>query len=348
MSKEMEIRKVLQTVIDPLTHKDIVGANLIQGLNVTPQGQVNIVLDVNTEYMKAGAELKETIVKKLKSLEGVTDVQVILTAQRKPKAHNPSKLPIPNIKHIIAVGSGKGGVGKSTIAVNLACAMTTMGLRVGLLDADIYGPSIPRLVGSQEKPTSDNNKTINPITIHNLKTISMGFMMAENTPAIWRGPMVQTAFLQMLRQVNWGDLDILVIDLPPGTGDIQLTLVQNVLLSGVIIVSTPQDLALVDARRGLEMFRSVDVPILGLIENMSYFECPHCSGRSEIFHHGNVRAEAKAIGVPLLCEIPLRMNIREVSEIGQPLVYSYPHSKESEIFNTLSKNVWKKINSKLL
>jgi ATP-binding protein involved in chromosome partitioning len=343
MSLEFQVLEILKTFMDPFSQKDIVSAGVMQGLQVSSVGKVTFILDINTEFMQQGMKLREEAETRVRALPGVSDVQITLTAQRKPKVNTLVKTGLPGVKHILAVASGKGGVGKSTTAVNLACALQTMGLKVGILDGDIYGPSLPRLLGIKEKPTSDDGKIINPLEAHHLKCMSMGFMMSETTPAIWRGPMVQTAFLQMLRQVKWGELDALIIDLPPGTGDVQLTLAQSVLLSGAIIVSTPQDLALIDARKGLEMFLTVDVPVLGFVENMSYFICPHCEGRSDIFEHGGVHREAQALGVPLLAEIPLHMVIRETSEQGTPLVMAYPQSAEALIYQSLAKKIWEKI-----
>ena len=279
MTLETQIMKALKTLTNPMSQRDIVSEKMIQGFQVTSAGRVSFILEVSTEYMKEGVKLKEKAESLLKEIPGVSDVQIALTAERKPKAHNPSQASIPGVRYIVAVASGKGGVGKSTTAVNLACALHTRGLRVGILDADIYGPSLPRLIGLSQKPTSTDGRTMSPIEAHGLKCMSLGFMIAEKMPAIWRGPMAQSAFQQMLRQVNWGDLDVLVIDMPPGTGDVHLTLAQNVLVSGAIIVSTPQDLALVDARKGLEMFLKVNIPVLGFVENMSYFICPHCQER---------------------------------------------------------------------
>lgn len=340
MLLESQITDALKTLINPLSKQDIVSSKVVQGLSITASGKVSFALEVNTEFMNEGIKLKDQATSLLTKISGVTSVQIALTAQRKPKVNNPTKQGIPGVKHIIAVGSGKGGVGKSTTAVNLACALKLMDLKVGILDGDIYGPSLPRLLGIQERPTSDDNKTINPIEVYGMKCMSMGFMMAEKMPVIWRGPMIQAAFQQMLRQVKWDDLDVLVIDLPPGTGDVHLTLAQTVLLSGAIIVSTPQDLALVDARKGLEMFLKVDVPVLGFVENMSYFLCPHCKERSEIFEHGGVHKEAQALGVPLLAEIPLHMSIREASELGKPIVFSTGDSTEVKIYQLLARNVW--------
>lgn len=335
MPLESQVIAFLKTIHDPLSQEDIISSGMVQGLEITPAGKVSLILEIDTQYMKEGAKLKEKVESLLKKIPEVTDVQVILTAQRKVKIP-PAKEGLPHVRHIIAVASGKGGVGKSTTAVNLACALHQIGLKVGLLDGDIYGPSLPHLMGINQRPTSPDGKTMNPIQAHGIQCMSMGFMIGENMPAIWRGPMVQSAFRQMLRQVNWGDLDILVIDMPPGTGDIQLTLAQSVLVAGAIIVSTPQDLALLDARKGLEMFLKVNIPVLGLVENMSYFTCPHCHARSEIFEHGGVYKEAQNLGLPVLAEIPLHMAIRESSEKGIPIVLSDPQSPEAEAYKGLA------------
>ena len=223
---------------------------------------------------------------------------------------------IPGIAAVIAVASGKGGVGKSTTALNLALGLRDLGLRVGLLDADIYGPSVPRLTGIHEKPQLNDDRKMIPIERFGLAIMSIGFLVEEETAMIWRGPMVMSAITQMLRDVAWGTLDILVVDMPPGTGDAQLTLAQNVPLKGAIIISTPQDLSLIDARRGLAMFKKVNVPVLGIVENMSYFQCPQCGTRSDIFGHGGARLEAERLGVPFLGEIPLHMSIRATSDSG--------------------------------
>ena len=232
---------------------------------------------------------------------------------------------MPGVRHIIAVASGKGGVGKSTTAVNLALGLSSQGLRVGVLDADIYGPSLPRLLGVTSKPTAvPGSRVLNPIEAFGLKVMSMGFLVDETTAMIWRGPMVMTALQQMLREVAWGELDILVVDMPPGTGDAQLTLAQQTPLAGAVIVSTPQDLALIDARRGIAMFRKVNVPILGIVENMSHFQCPSCGARHDIFGHGGARDEATKLDVPFLGEVPLDQDLRERSDAGQPVVVSAP------------------------
>jgi len=246
---------------------------------------------------------------------------------------------IPGVSAVIAVASGKGGVGKSTTALNLALGLRDLGLRVGLLDADIYGPSVPRLTGIREKPQLNDQKKMIPIVRFGLAIMSIGFLVEEDTAMIWRGPMVMSAITQMLRDVAWGTLDVLVVDMPPGTGDAQLTLAQNVPLKGAVIISTPQDLSLIDARRGLAMFRKVDVPVLGIVENMSYFQCPHCGTRSDIFGHGGARHEAERLGVPFLGEIPLHMSIRTASDSGTPVVESEPDGPHAAIYRAIGQKV---------
>ncbi len=246
---------------------------------------------------------------------------------------------IPGVAAVIAVASGKGGVGKSTTALNLALGLRDLGLRVGLLDADIYGPSVPRLTGIREKPELNDERKMIPIQRFGLAVMSIGFLVEEDTAMIWRGPMVMSAITQMLRDVAWGTLDVLVVDMPPGTGDAQLTLAQNVPLKGAVIVSTPQDLSLIDARRGLAMFTKVNVPVLGIVENMSYFQCPHCGGRSDIFGHGGARHEAERLGVPFLGEVPLHMDIREKSDSGLPVAVSDPDGVHAKIYRDIAVRV---------
>jgi ATP-binding protein involved in chromosome partitioning len=263
-------------------------------------------------------------------------------------AHKPPQSPaspmskqseIPGVAAVIAVASGKGGVGKSTTALNLALGLRDLGLRVGLLDADIYGPSVPRLTGIHEKPKLNDDRKMIPIERFGLSIMSIGFLVEEDTAMIWRGPMVMSAITQMLRDVAWGTLDILVVDMPPGTGDAQLTLAQNVPLKGAVIISTPQDLSLIDARRGLAMFRKVNVPVLGIVENMSYFQCPECGTRSDIFGHGGARHEAERLGVPFLGEIPLHMSIRTTSDSGNPVVASEPDGPHAAIYRAIGTKV---------
>lgn len=283
------------------------------------------------------------------ALPGVAGAAVTLTSQpgtvtseRKPgpKAQAATaREAVAGIKHIIAVASGKGGVGKSTTACNLALALARLGLRVGVLDADIYGPSMPKLFAIQGKPRIVSGRTLAPMEGYGLKVMSIGFLVEEETPMIWRGPMVMGAIQQMLREVDWGELDILVVDMPPGTGDAQLTLAQAVPLAGAVIVSTPQDLALIDARRGVAMFRRVDVPILGIIENMSYFLCPSCGTRSDIFGHGGARHEAERIGIPFLGEVPLHIDIRERADSGLPIVATKPDGEHARTYLAIASQV---------
>ena len=239
---------------------------------------------------------------------------------------------------MVAVASGKGGVGKSTTAVNLALGLSAQGWRVGLLDADIYGPSAPRLFGLNKKPSVEDGKLL-PLEAHGVKIMSMGFLVDEKTPMVWRGPMVTQALMQMLNEVKWGELDAMIIDMPPGTGDVQLTIAQQAALSGAVIVSTPQDLALIDARRAVAMFQKVETPILGVIENMSYFQCPHCGGRSEIFAHGGARHDAERLSVPFLGEAPLDIRIRETSDAGHPIVSAEPNSPQAAVYLGLAAKI---------
>ena len=248
--------------------------------------------------------------------------------------------PVPGVKHIVAVASGKGGVGKSTVAVNIALGFQALGLKTGIMDADIYGPSQPRLLGISDKPKQAANKKLEPLESYGIKAMSMGFMVDEGTPIVWRGPMVVGALNQMLREVEWGDLDILVIDMPPGTGDVQLTIAQQVPLAGAVIVSTPQDLALIDARKGLAMFKKVSVPLLGIVENMSYFIAPDTGKRYDIFGHGGAKAEAEKIGVPFLGEVPLTIEVRETSDAGRPITATSPDSPSAQAFREIAAQAW--------
>lgn len=302
-------------------------SSFLEGFEITQDRRVIVTLMAAASDPEQLEGLRSEIERKISSVKHVAKAIVILTAQREVKppqfAHpkGPLKtgpLELPNIKRIIAVASGKGGVGKSTVSANLAVAFAQQGMKVGLLDADIYGPSVPRLMGIRDqKPENQNGKLI-PLEKYGLKIMSMGFMVSEEAAMIWRGPMIQTALTQLLRDVDWGELDILVIDLPPGTGDAQLTLAQKVPVTGAVIVSTPQDLALIDARKAVEMFKKLSVPILGLIENMSYYKCINCGHEDHIFGHGGAQAEADKIGCPFLGEIPLDADIRKSADEGQP------------------------------
>jgi ATP-binding protein involved in chromosome partitioning len=260
-----------------------------------------------------------------------------------PPSRTSGKRGVPGIEAIIAVASGKGGVGKSTTAINLALGLAALGKKVGVLDADIYGPSMPRLLGIKGRPQTVDGKVLKPMENYGLKVMSMGFLVDEETPMIWRGPMVISALTQMLREVEWGELDVLVVDMPPGTGDAQLTMAQQVPLAGAVIVSTPQDLALIDARKGLNMFKKVDVPLLGIVENMSYFIAPDTGKRYDIFGHGGARKEAERLGVTFLGEVPLEMGIRESSDAGTPVVAAGPDGPEAKIYRDIAAKVWERL-----
>jgi ATP-binding protein involved in chromosome partitioning len=355
-----QVMTALGKVMDPDRQKDIVSLGMVSGVQVR-EGHVGFAIEVDPQRGPKLEPLRKAAEHAVERLDGVLSVTAVLTAETKagrggaqaapahghgPAAHGQSaggKALVPGVKTIVAVASGKGGVGKSTVAVNLALAFAANGRRVGLLDADIYGPSMPRMMGIAGKPQTRDGRLLEPMQNYGIKCMSMGFLVPEDTPMIWRGPMVMSAIQQMLRDVDWGELDILVVDLPPGTGDAQLTMAQQVPLSGAVIVSTPQDIALLDARKGLNMFRKVDVPVLGIIENMSYFLCPHCGERSEIFSHGGARREAEKLGTEFLGEIPLDIAIRETSDEGHPIVISQPETEHAKLFRAIAERLWTKL-----
>jgi ATP-binding protein involved in chromosome partitioning len=319
---------------------------------VATDGKVFFSITVDAGAVPAWEPVRKAAEAKVRALPGITSVMVALTGERAAGAAAPQPAnarPVPRevphaaaiggVTSIIAVASGKGGVGKSTVAVNLALGLKSLGLNIGLLDADIYGPSIPKLLGVSGRPETIGGTRLKPMEAFGLKLMSIGFLVEEETPMIWRGPMVMSAITQMLREVDWGMLDILVVDMPPGTGDAQLTMAQAVPLKGAVIVSTPQDLALIDARRGVAMFNKVNVPVLGIVENMSYFICPQCGTRSDIFGHGGARREAERLGLPFLGEVPLHMDIRETSDAGRPVVATDPGGAHAAIFRAIAERV---------
>ena len=358
---EDQVKHALSAINAPGNSADIVAAGMVSGLLVSGD-KVIFSLNVPADQAKAFEPVRLAAEQAVQALPGVSKVTAVMTAERKggpsptsqsasvqqPSAPGPAAAPagggssrkigVPGVSQIIAVASGKGGVGKSTTSINLALALSRLGKKVGILDADIYGPSLPRLVGVSQKPKS-NGRVISPIEAYGLKIMSMGFLVEEETPMIWRGPMVMSALTQMLREVAWGDLDVMVVDMPPGTGDAQLTMAQQVPLAGAVIVSTPQDIALIDARKGLNMFKKVEVPLLGIIENMSTFICPNCGTRSDIFGHGGARDEALRLGVPFLGEVPLHMDIRKTSDGGTPVVASMPDGPHAEAYVAIAQGV---------
>ena len=373
-----QVLEALRRIKGPDLEGNIVDLGLVSEIMIKDE-RVYFAITVPAERAAELEPLREAAQKIVSDVMGVAGVTAVLTAENqqassqspqmnggsnvhehprvkeaRARAHGnggapgpqqsarPAPANVPGVKHLIAIASGKGGVGKSTTAVNLALGFKAIGLNAGILDADIYGPSQPRLLGLSGEPQVDG-KTIKPMIGYGIKTMSMGFMVDEATPVIWRGPMVVQALNQMLRDVAWGDLDVLVIDMPPGTGDVQLTMAQQVPLSGAIIVSTPQDLALIDARKGLNMFRRVDVPVLGIIENMSYFECPKCGERSDIFGHGGAKDEADKLDIPFLGGVPLDLEVRVRSDSGKPITATLPDCLHAEIFRNLAAAAWSEL-----
>lgn len=360
---EQQVLDALGKITDPISGEDIVSAGMVRGLQMK-DGHVAFAIEVDPEHGPKMEPLRKEAEKTVHAMDGVLTATVVLTAEKAAdSAPPPQSQPVnpgaigtapqqtgnalPGVKSIIAVASGKGGVGKSTTAVNLALGLAAAGKKVGLMDADIYGPSMPRMMGITGQPVSNDGKNLEAMENYGIKVMSIGFLVEDDTPMIWRGPMVQSALEQMMRDVNWGELDVLVVDMPPGTGDAQLTMAQRVPLTGAVIVSTPQDIALLDARKGLNMFRKVDVPVFGIIENMSYFTCPHCGERSEIFAHGGARDEAERLGCDFLGEIPLHMDIRSTSDGGSPIVVSQPDSEHAKAYRAIALQVAEKIDSTL-
>ncbi|HVC61654.1 MAG TPA: Mrp/NBP35 family ATP-binding protein [Acetobacteraceae bacterium] len=359
------LREALRAIKDPASGFDIVAAGLVEGIEQRG-GLVQVSLLTDRAHAAAMEPVRREVESLLGRQPGVTNATAVLTAHkavpqvaaqaapagqgaRQGNAHGHAQpagqkaaLLLPEVKAIVAVASGKGGVGKSTVAVNLAVALARQGHRVGLLDADIYGPSLPRMLGLNRKPEVRGGKMI-PLQAWGLSCMSIGFLVEEETPMIWRGPMVMGALEQMMGQVEWGPLDVMVVDMPPGTGDAQLTMAQRVALTGAVIVSTPQDIALIDARRGVRMFERVQVPVLGLVENMSFFCCPACGHRSDIFGHGGAKLEATRLGAAFLGEVPLLLDIRTASDAGTPIVAAAPDSEAARAFGAVATAVWAKL-----
>lgn len=367
VTREAVIEK-LSTIKGPDLKGDIVSLGLVSEIFIA-DGKVFFSITVPAERAKELEPLREAAERAVKELPGVANAVVALTAEREgggmgaappprpqqplrsspppqaraPQARPAAKAGVPGVESIIAVASGKGGVGKSTTAVNLALGLKALGLKVGILDADIYGPSMPRLLGIKGKPEMVDSRTIRPMEAYGVHVMSIGLLVEEETPMIWRGPMVMSALRQMLRDVAWPQLDVMVVDMPPGTGDAQLTMAQQVPLAGAVIVSTPQDLALIDARRGLNMFNRVEVPVLGIVENMSYFLAPDTGKRYDIFGSGGAKAEAERLGVTFLGEVPLTIDVRESSDAGTPVVVSDPDGAQARTYRAIAEKVLEKL-----
>jgi ATP-binding protein involved in chromosome partitioning len=348
-----QIKAALAGIVPPGETRNIVELGMVSEI-VVNGADVMFALTAEPARLEQMESLRKAAEEAVRNIPGIAKVMVVLTADR-PAQRGPTiaqaarqsrGTAVQGISHIIAVASGKGGVGKSTTAVNIALGLAAQDLRIGILDADIYGPSMPKLLGITEKPkVAPGSKMLAPLERYGIRAMSMGFLVDEATPMIWRGPMVMGALVQMLREVAWGELDCLVVDMPPGTGDVQLTLAQQTPLSGAVIVSTPQDLALIDARKGLNMFNRVNVPVLGIVENMSYFICANCGARHEIFGHGGARAEAQKLGVPFLGEIPLDARLRERSDRGEPVTACEPDSPLAGTYREIAARIWTEVSS---
>ena len=341
-----QVLDVLKDITDPVSGSDLAGSGVVRALTVDDAGVVRFVMEIPPSAATAFTTVKTEAETALQALAGVSKVVIVLTghSEKAPPDLKPSRpaepkgpQKVPGVDHIVAIASGKGGVGKSTVSSNLACALAAQGRRVGLLDADVYGPSQPRMLGISGRPASPDGKTILPLRNHGVTCMSLGFMTNEDQAVVWRGPMLMGALQQMLNQVQWGALDVLLVDLPPGTGDVQMTLSQKAQVDGAIIVSTPQDVALLDARKGIDMFNQLKVPLLGMIENMSTHICSNCGHEEHVFGHGGVAAEAAKLGVPLLAEIPLDLQIRLASDGGAPIVVSQPDGAQARAFHDVAR-----------
>lgn len=340
MTLKDQVSQTLSTLTDPISGKDVVSAGIVRALTVEG-AEVRFVMEIDPATAAQMEPVRAKAQALVEALDGVEKVSALMTAhsdkappELKPKAKPKPQGPqaVPGVKHIIAVASGKGGVGKSTVAANLAVALAAQGKSVGLLDADIYGPSQPRMMGVNKRPASPDGKRILPLQAHGVTMMSIGLMMKEGQAVVWRGPMLMSALQQMMMQVEWGELDVLLIDMPPGTGDVQLTLSQKFVVDGAVIVSTPQDVALLDVRKGIDMFNQLKTPILGMIENMSTHVCSNCGHEEHIFGHGGAAAEAEALGVPLLADIPLDLQVRLAGDAGAPISATQPDGPQAEAF----------------
>ncbi len=339
MVTPQQVLEELKTVKYPGFNRDIVSFGIIRDVEVGSTG-VTVILALTTTREEIVAKIREAVTAAVSRMPGVSAVHVTLTAPESPQRRAASgPAGVPGVRHVIAVASGKGGVGKSTVATNLALAVAAMGHAVGLLDADVYGPSVPLMLGLRERPRSTEDRRIIPLERYGLKVISLGLFIEDRTPVVWRGPMINKLLTQFLREVDWGELDYLVLDLPPGTGDAQLTITQQVPLTGGVIVTTPQDVALLDVKRSVTMFQQVNAPVLGVIENMSYHICSGCGDRAELFGHGGGEKMARQFGVPFLGEIPLVREIREAGDTGKPIVAADPQHPQSQAFRGIAARI---------
>lgn len=335
---EQQVMDALSRVNDPELHRDLVSLGMVQNVRIDADGAVRLRIDLTTPACPLKGKIQSDVEQAIRGIPGVSGVDVEFGAQVR-KAQREMGALLPGVKNVILVGAGKGGVGKSTVALNLAAALRLEGAKVGLLDADFYGPSVPLMTGLSQRPSSKDGKTLEPLDAHGLKVMSIGFLVEPEQAMVWRGPMLHSALTQLLRDVNWGDLDYLVLDLPPGTGDVPLSLSQLVKAAGIVLVSTPQDVALADVVKAKSMFDRVSVPILGLVENMSSFHCPHCSQGTPIFSEGGGRKAAEAMGIPLLAEIPLDLAVRMGGDKGVPVTVEHPESPQAQAFRAMARNV---------
>ncbi|HTS16322.1 MAG TPA: Mrp/NBP35 family ATP-binding protein [Verrucomicrobiae bacterium] len=348
---EEQVRELLKQIKFPGFSRDIVSFGIVRSVTITENNDVAVALHVMTRDPEVPRHIQRDVESILRAHDGIGRIDVQMTAQQPPQQGQmpmagaggvPARPQIDGVKHIVAVGSGKGGVGKSTVAVNLACALAKLEQRIGIMDADIYGPSVPKMMGAVHRPTITEDK-LDPVENFGLKMMSMALLLDNDSPVIWRGPMIMKAIRQFSLAVNWGELDVLVVDLPPGTGDAQLSLVQTIALDGGVIVTTPQDVALEVARRGIAMFEKVNVKILGIIENMSYYVCPHCGEHDDVFGHGGGKQEAARLEVPFLGEVPLFSDIRVCGDKGVPIVVAEPDSDPAKAFLRCAESVFRQL-----
>ena len=338
MPTEAEVLNALKQVEDPDLKRDIVSLGFVKNLRIQ-QNDVSFEIELTTPACPVKDQLQGEAIERVRELSGVSKVEVKMTSNVKARAAMNQGAVLPKVKNIIAVASGKGGVGKSTVAANLTLALAKTGANVGLLDADIYGPSMPLMFGINRQPTVDEHEKILPLESHGVKLMSMGFLSSDDTPVIWRGPMVHGILQQFLTRVDWGELDYLVMDLPPGTGDAQLTLTQSAPISGAVVVTTPQEVSLIDARKGLKMFQKVNVPVLGIVENMSYYVCPDCGKRANIFRTGGGERTSRELGIPFLGEIPIDPEVAEAGDIGTPILIKNPDSEAAKAYQMIAGKV---------